>query len=153
MGLPPQICVSLLGVSCQTASTHFVSIDTHRINTNSGYEEILCSDQQTFRLMQIPLKGALDKYNIIPQLFPKKFGIFVFVPLVAFLPSQQLVDLHFVSLVFFYLVKERFILSKRWSLLVLYIIVFYPLWMLICTINNNNNNEICIAPFTKYARR
>ena len=34
----------------------------------------------------------------------------------------------------FYLVKERFILSKRWSLLVLYIIVFYPLWMLICTI-------------------
>ena len=34
----------------------------------------------------------------------------------------------------FYLVKERFILSKRWSLLVLYIIVFHPLWMLICTI-------------------
>ena len=34
----------------------------------------------------------------------------------------------------FYLVKERFILSKRFSLLVLYIIVFYPLWMLICTI-------------------
>ena len=34
----------------------------------------------------------------------------------------------------FYLVKERFILSKHWSLLVLYIIVFYPLWMLICTI-------------------
>ena len=22
----------------------------------------------------IPLKGALDKYNIIPQLFPKKLG-------------------------------------------------------------------------------
>ena len=34
----------------------------------------------------------------------------------------------------FYLVKERYILSKRWSHLGLYIIVFYPLWMLICTI-------------------
>ena len=44
---------------------------------------------------------------------------------VAFLPSQQLVDLHFVSLVF-YLAKERFSLSKRGSLLVLHIIVFLP---------------------------
>ena len=35
---------------------------------------------------------------------------------------------------FFFLVKERFLLSKRRSLLVLYIIVFYPLWMLICII-------------------
>ena len=34
----------------------------------------------------------------------------------------------------FNLVKERFILSKRWSLLVLHIIVFYPLWILRCTI-------------------
>ena len=33
----------------------------------------------------------------------------------AFLPSQQLVNLHFVSLACFYLVKESFFLSKRRS--------------------------------------
>ena len=51
------------------------------------------------------------------------------------LPSQQLVAVHFVALVF-YLVKERNMLSKRRSLLVLYITIFYPLWMLICKIKS-----------------
>ena len=29
------------------------------------------------------VKGALDKYNIIPQLFPKKVGIFIPVEVLA----------------------------------------------------------------------
>ena len=29
------------------------------------------------------LKGALDKYNIIPQLFPKKVGIFIALEVLA----------------------------------------------------------------------
>ena len=30
-----------------------------------------------FKANKLSVKGALDKYNIIPQLFPKKFWIFI----------------------------------------------------------------------------
>ena len=39
--------------------------------------DIDCCAYRVQKFITLRLKGALDKYNIIPQHFPKKVGIFV----------------------------------------------------------------------------
>ena len=43
----------------------------------------------------LEFKGALDKYNIIPQLFPKKVGIFIPLEMLAWImfSSVQFIDI------------------------------------------------------------